>query len=73
LQIDNDSAFNGIGLKWHFGGTFIRLCLWLGVEIIFIPPAEAKRNGVIEAVNHLWSASYFSRNHFRSVRDAKRR
>jgi hypothetical protein len=49
------------------------LCLWLGIEIIFIPPGEARRNGVIEALNHLWSKSYFSRNHFRGVDDAKRK
>lgn len=73
LQIDNDSAFNAIGTKWGFGGHFMRLCLWLGIEIIFIPPAQAKRNGVIEALNHLWSKSYFSRNHFKSVKDAQKR
>lgn len=73
LQIDNDSAFNAIGLKWGFGSRFLRLSLFLGIEIIFIPPAEARRNGLIEAVNHLWSKSYFSRNHFKSVKDAMRK
>jgi hypothetical protein len=71
LQIDNDSAFNAIGLKWGFGGRFLRLSLFLGIEIIFIPAGEARRNGLIEAVNHLWSKSYFSRNYFKSVKDAK--
>jgi hypothetical protein len=47
--------------------------LWLGIEIIFIPPGEARRNGVIEAINHLWSKSYFSRRSFKSVKDVRRK
>lgn len=50
--------------------TFIRLCLYLGIEIKVIPPDEARRNSVIGALNHLWSKSYFSRNRFKSVKDA---
>ncbi|MEW6732339.1 MAG: hypothetical protein AB1489_13500 [Acidobacteriota bacterium] len=65
LQIDNDSAFNGIGIKWRLGGDFMRLALYFGVELIFIPPAEPKRNYLVEGINHLWAISFWNKNHFR--------
>jgi hypothetical protein len=43
--------------------------LWLGIELIFIPPAEPERNGAVERVNGLWVESFWKRNHFRSWAD----
>jgi transposase len=38
LQIDNDAAFTGLGRAKPVFGRVIRLLLYLGVEVIFIPP-----------------------------------
>jgi hypothetical protein len=73
LQVDNDSAFNGLGQKWRFGGDFIRLALYLGVELIFIPPAEPKRNYQVEGIHHLWVTAFWSKDHFRSVAEVRRK
>jgi transposase len=73
LQIDNDSAFCGGSRTPRRFSAFVRLCLHFGIEIIFIPPAEARRNGLIEAVNHLWARSFWQRNHFSSLTEAKRK
>lgn len=73
LQIDNDSAFTGLGRKGRIFGTFVRLCLFLGIELIFIPPAEAKRNYVVEGVNHLFAQSFWEKNEFQSFRQVERK
>lgn len=73
LQMDNDVAFNGGHKVPRLFGQFVRLCLYLGIEPIFIPPGEPKRNGLIERTNGLWSQSFFRRSHFRSVADLCRR
>lgn len=68
LQLDNDAAFTGLGKKPRVFGHFVRLALYLGIELLFIPPAEAKRNHVVEGINHLWAHSFWDRNHFTSVK-----
>jgi transposase len=73
LQIDNDSAFTGLGKKGRIFGTFVRLCLFVGIELIFIPPAQAKRNAVVEGVNHLFAQSFWNKNEFKSFRDVERK
>ncbi|MCA1605563.1 MAG: helix-turn-helix domain-containing protein, partial [Acidobacteria bacterium] len=65
LQLDNDAAFNGGGKTPRRIGAFVRLCLFLGIELIFIPPGEPERNGEVERVNGLWEESFWDRDHFR--------
>lgn len=73
LQIDNDAAFTGLGRNKGSFGQFVRLCLYFGIEPVFIPPAEPKRNGLVEGVNGLWARSFFAKNHFASVPDFLRK
>jgi transposase len=73
LQLDNDSAFTGFGRTKPVFGRIIRLALYLGIELIFIPPGEPKRNHIVERVNGLWAESFWNRNHFRSHGDLLRR
>ena len=67
LQMDNDAAFNGGYKVARVCGQFVRLCLYCGIEPIFIPAGEPKRNGLVERTNGLWSQSFFTRQRFRSV------
>ncbi len=50
LQVDNSELF---GLTSHPGALsrFVRLALWVGVELTFIPEHEPWRNGAIEWFN----------------------
>jgi len=73
LQLDNDSAFSGGESLPRRFGTFVRLCLYLGIELIFTPPHEPKRNGLVESLNGLWTQSFWHRNHFRSFPDVVRK
>lgn len=72
LQMDNDAAFCGGYKAPRVFGRFTRLCLYVGIEPIFIPPYEAERNGVIERVNGLWSQSFWQRQRFGSLAAVER-
>ena len=72
MQLDNDAAFcGGYQVKRVFGAC-VRACLFVGVEPIFIPVREPKRNGLVERLNGLWSQSFWKRNHFRSFAQVQR-
>ncbi|MCA1606289.1 MAG: integrase core domain-containing protein [Acidobacteria bacterium] len=73
LQIDNDAAFTGLGRTRRVFGQFVRLCLYLGIELLFIPPGEAKRNHVVERVHGTWAESFWNKNHFTSLHDLDRK
>jgi putative transposase len=73
LQIDNDAAFTGLGRSKPVFGRVIRLLLYLGIEVIFIPPGEPKRNGVVERVNGLWARAFWDKNHFSAFREVQRK
>jgi transposase len=73
LQVDNDAAFTGLGRKARIFGRFVRLALYLGIELVFIPTREPKRNSLVERVNGLWASAFFDKDHFRSVMDLKRK
>jgi hypothetical protein len=73
LQLDNDAAFTGLGKKGRIFGQFVRLALYLGIELIFIPPGEPKRNAKVERVNGLWAASFWEKNRFKSLGEVGRK
>ena len=73
LQLDNDSAFTGGQRTPRRFGTFVRLALYLGIELIFTPPAEPKRNGLVEGLNGLWASKFRARHHFGSLKEVARK
>ncbi len=73
LQIDNDAAFTGLGRKSRIFGRFVRVALSFGVELIFLPPREPKRNSLVERVNGLWATHFWDKDHFRSVTEVKKK
>lgn len=72
LQLDNDAAFCGGYKRARVFGQFVRLCLYCGVEPIFLPPGEPRRNGAVERLNGLWAQAFWQRRRFRSLADAAR-
>lgn len=73
LQLDNDAAFTGLGKRERVFGRFVRVALYFGVELIFIPPGEPKRNAVVERVNGLWARAFWDKNHCASVSAVRRK
>lgn len=72
LRLDNDAAFNGGYKVQRVMGQFVRLCLYVGVELLFIPVREPRRNGEVESFNGLWAKAFFERYHLRSLVSAQR-
>lgn len=72
LQLDNDAVFNGGYKAPRIFGQFVRLCLYLGIELIFLPVAEPERNGDIEQLNRLWGHAFFDKRHFGSIGHVQR-
>jgi putative transposase len=46
LQIDNQLCFGESKRYSHSFGTVLRFCLFLGIEVVFIPKEEPRCNGV---------------------------
>jgi hypothetical protein len=67
LQLDNDAAFCGGYKAPRVFGQFVRLCLYLGLELIFLPIAEPECNGEIEELNGLWGHAFWERRRFASL------
>lgn len=66
LRLDNDAAFTGLGRHGRQFGQFVRTALYLGIELLFIPPGEPQRNHDVERLNGLWAGACWDKNHFTS-------
>ena len=72
LQLDNDAAFCGGYRVERVFGQIVRLCLYCGVEPIFIPFYEPERNELVERTNGLWVQAFWDRRRFRNLVHAQR-
>ena len=70
-QFDNESAFSGGNHPWGLGKV-VRLCLYMGIEVLFIPFGEADDNSPVETFNHLWAQRFWGCHHFTRRRDVLR-
>lgn len=59
LQLDNDAIFCGGYKVARVFGQLTRLCLYVGVELIFLPFGEPQHNGQVEQLNGLWGGPAF--------------
>lgn len=72
LQLDNELSFRGSNRYPRSPGLVIRLCLYFGVQPVFIPIGEPWRNGVIEKFNDTYNKKFFRRQWFSSYLMLKR-
>jgi len=72
LQMDNELSFRGSNKYPRSPGLVIRLCLYFGVQPVFIPLGEPWRNGVIEKFNDTYNKKFFRRQWFPSYAALKR-
>jgi putative transposase len=70
-QFDNESAFSGGNHPWVIGQV-VRLCLSMGIEVLFIPLGEADDHSPVETFNHLWAQQCWGRHHLTRRRDVSR-
>jgi putative transposase len=72
LQMDNELSFRGSNRYPRSLGLVLRLCLYFGVQPVFIPVAEPWRNGVIESFNDTYDKKFYRRQWFSSYAQLKR-
>jgi putative transposase len=70
-QFDNESAFSG-GRHPRVIGRVVRLCLYFGIQVLFIPLGEATYNWPVEIFNELWAKQFWNRHRFSRRRDVPR-
>jgi hypothetical protein len=70
-QFDNEGTFSG-GHHPHVIGRVVRLCLYLGIQVLFIPLGEASYNWPVEIFNELWAKQFWNRHPFSRRRDIPR-
>ena len=66
-QFDNEGAFCGGHTHPRVIGQVARLCLFCGIEPLFIPEYEPKRNQLIETFHSVWLHGFWSRRRFRNL------
>jgi putative transposase len=54
LRMDHERSFRGSNSHPRSFGLLIRLCLYLGVEMVFFPEREPWRNGIVERFNGVY-------------------
>lgn len=72
LQLDNELSFRGSNRYPRSFGLVIRVCLFYGIQPVFIPIGEPWRNGVIESFNDTYNHKFFRRQWFPSYAALKR-
>jgi hypothetical protein len=66
LYIDNDAVWRGSSFGQRSFSFIVRLCLLLGIEVIFIPPYTPEANPLIESFNGIWERNFWQRTAFHS-------
>lgn len=67
LYLDNDPVWNGGGRGQRVLSTIVRLCLLVGIEVIFTPPDTPQANATMESFNDLWQDNFWGRTTFRDL------
>jgi putative transposase len=67
LQVDNALSFRGSNRHPRSFGLLIRLCLYLGVEVVFIPEREPWRHGIVERCNDVVEKLFWRPQSFRDL------
>lgn len=67
IYLDNDAVWNGGGRGQRVLSTIVRLCLLVGVEVIFIPPYTYEANPIIESFNSVWDRNFWGRTSFQDL------
>jgi len=70
-QFDNEGAFCGGHTHRHVLGQVVRLCLFCGVEVLFTPYYEPKRNHQIETFHSVWNSAFWSRHEFGTLEEVQ--
>ena len=71
LQADNGMCFAGDYKHPKSFSRFIRLALYVGIEVVFIAPAKPWMNGTVEEFNKLFDELFWSKEQFKDLDDIR--
>ena len=71
LQVDNGMSFIGDYHTPRNFSRFIRLCLYVGIELVFIAPREPWMNGSIENFNGWFNTKFWTKETFHDLEDMR--
>lgn len=71
LQVDNGMAFAGDYKHPKSFSRFIRLALYVGIEIVFIAPSKPWMNGTIEEFNKGFDKRFWEKEQFIDLEDIR--
>lgn len=73
LQVDNGMCFVGDYKHPKSFSRFVRLVLYVGIEIVFIAPSKPWMNGTIEEFNKGFKKRFWEKERFRDLEDIRRK
>ncbi len=71
IQTDNAMSFAGDFIHPRSFSRFVRLCLCVGIEVVFIAPAKPWMNGTIEEFNKEFDRLFWKSQTFSSLSDIR--
>jgi len=71
LQVDNGMSFVGDYIRPRSFSRFVRLCLYMGIEVVFIAPAKPWMNGTIEEFNKGFDRLFWKQETFTDLTDIR--
>lgn len=72
LQVDNAMCFAGDYKYPKSFSRFMRLALYVGIEIVFIAPSKPWMNGTIEEFNKNFKRLFWSKEQFKDLNDIRK-
>ena len=73
IQVDNGMSFAGDFIHPRSISRFVKLCLFVGIEVIFIAPAKPWMNGTIEEFNKDFDRLFWKAELFTSLSDIRKK
>ena len=73
LQVDNGMSFAGDYKHPKSFSRFVRLALYVGVEVVFIAPSKPWMNGTIEEFNKGFKIRFWENERFKDLEDVRKK
>lgn len=67
MYMDNDVVWRGSSSGQRTFSHILRMCLLLGIQVIFTPPYTPEANPLVESFNGVWERNFWQRGDFQGL------
>jgi transposase InsO family protein len=67
LYMDNDVVWRGSSSGQRTFSHIVRVCLLLGIQVVFTPPYTPEANSLLESFNGVWDRNFWQRTEFQDL------